>query len=99
MRRKRDLALRMMTRGVRVDTTLKDRLGYELMEKHSELANEILSIIPQSWVGEPGKSAKTKEPVLWFSSPKQTKWVLGDMLGLPIPTSRKTGTETLGRER
>jgi DNA polymerase I-like protein with 3'-5' exonuclease and polymerase domains len=98
MKLKRDLALRMMSRGVAIDRSLRDRLGYELMEKYTELANEILSIIPQKWAGEPGRSAKTKEPVLWFSSPKATKWVLGEMLGLPIPTSRKTGTETLGKE-
>jgi uracil-DNA glycosylase len=98
MKLKRDLALRMMSRGVAIDRSLRDRLGYELMEKYTELANEILSIIPQKWAGDPGRSAKTKEPVLWFSSPKATKWVLGEMLGLPIPTSRKTGTETLGKE-
>jgi len=98
MRRKRDLALSMMTRGVAIDTKLRNRLGYELMEKHQELANDILRIIPQSWAGPPGRSAKTKEPVLWFSSPKATKWVFGEFLGIPIPTSRKTGTETLGKE-
>jgi uracil-DNA glycosylase family 4 len=98
MKRKRDLALRMMLKGVAINEKLRDRLGYELMEKYNELASQILQIIPQAWAGEPGKSAKTKEPVLWFSSPKATKWVLGEMLGLPIPTSRKTGTETLGKE-
>jgi DNA polymerase I-like protein with 3'-5' exonuclease and polymerase domains len=98
MRRKRDLALRMMLKGVAINEKLRDRLGYELMDKYAELANDILRIIPQRWAGDPGKSAKTKEPVLWYSSPKQTKWVLGEMLGLPIPTSRKTGTETLGKE-
>jgi DNA polymerase I-like protein with 3'-5' exonuclease and polymerase domains len=98
MRRKRDLALSMMSRGVSVDEKLRDRLGFELMETYNDLATTILSIIPQAWAGEPGKSAKTKEPVMWYSSPKQTKWVLGEMLGLPIPTSRKTGTETLGKE-
>jgi hypothetical protein len=72
MRRKRDLALRMMLKGVAINGKLRDRLGYELMEKHAELASQILQIIPQKWAGEPGKSAKTREPVLWFSSPKQT---------------------------
>ncbi len=38
MKQKRDLALRMMLRGVKINTTLRDRLGYELMETHSELA-------------------------------------------------------------
>lgn len=98
MRAKRDLALRMMTRGVAINERLRDRLGFELMEKYNELALDILRIIPQSWAGEPGRSAKTKEPVLWFASPKQTKWIIGELLGLPIPTSRKTGTETLGKE-
>ena len=98
MRRKRDLALSMMQRGVAIDSTLRNRLGYELMEKQRELAADILRIIPQEWAGEPGKSSKTKEPVLWYSSPKQTKWVFGEFLGIPIPTSRKTGTETLGKE-
>ena len=98
MKRKRDLALRMMLRGVAIDERLRDRLGFELMEKYNSLATDILRIIPQRWAGEPGRSAKTREPVLWFSSPKATKWVLGEMLGLPIPLSRKTGTETLGKE-
>lgn len=98
MKRKRDLALRMMTRGVAINEKLRDRLGYELLEKYNELANDLLRIIPQEWAGEPGKSAKTKEPVLWFSSHKQLKWVFGEFLGLPIPTSRKSGTETLGKE-
>lgn len=98
MSRKRDLALRMMIRGVRVDKARKDRLGYELMNTYGELATDLLSVIPQKWAGEPGKSAKTKEPVLWFSSPKQLKWVFGEMLGIKIPTHRKTKNETLGKE-
>jgi len=88
----------MMIRGVAVDEKLRDRLGYELMETYNKLALDLLRIIPQAWAGEPGKSAKTKEPVLWFSSTKQLKWVFGEMLGLKIPTHRKTGSETLGKE-
>jgi len=98
MKRKRDLALRMMQRGVAIDEPRRNRIGFELMEKYSELATDLLRIIPQSWAGEPGKSAKTKEPVLWFSSTKQLKWVFGEMLGIKIPLSRKTGQETLGKE-
>lgn len=98
MRRKRDLALRMMTRGVRVNEQLRDKLGYELMNTHAELANELFKIIPQKWAGEPGKSSKTKEPVFWFSSSKQLKWVFGEFLGIPLPKHRKTGSETLGKE-
>lgn len=98
MKRKRDLALRMMIRGIRVNTKLKDELGYRLMQTHAELASELLHIIPQKWAGEPGKSAKTKEPVLWFSSSKQLKWIFGEMLGIPLPKHRKTKTETLGKE-
>jgi uracil-DNA glycosylase family 4 len=98
MRRKRDLALSMMTRGVAIDQKLRDRIGYELMEKYNELASELLRIIPQAWAGEPGKSAKTKEPVLWFSSHKQLKWIFGEFLGIPIPVHRKNRTESLGKE-
>jgi DNA polymerase I-like protein with 3'-5' exonuclease and polymerase domains len=98
MKRKRDLALRMMTRGVAINEKLRDKLGFELMEKYNELAVELLRIIPQAWAGEPGKSAKTKEPVLWFASHKQLKWVFGEFLGIPIPLHRKNKTETLGKE-
>lgn len=98
MKKKRDLALRMMLKGVRVNESLRDRLGFELMNTHGELAGQLLAIIPQAWAGEPGKSAKTKEPVLWFSSHKQLKWVFGEFLGIKLPTHRKTGTETLGKE-
>lgn len=98
MKRKRDLALRMMLRGIKVNKTLRDKLGYELMSTHTELANDLLSVIPQKWAGDPGKSAKTKEPVYWYSSSKQLKWVFGEMLGIVIPKSRKTKTETLGKE-
>lgn len=98
MKRKRDLALRMMLRGVNVNAKLRDTLGFQLMEVHGNLANDLLSIIPQEWAGPPGKSAKTKEPVLWFSSSKQLKWVFGEMLGIKIPKHRKTKNETLGKE-
>ena len=35
---------------------------------------------------------------MWFSSHKQLKWVFGEFLGIKLPTHRKTGTETLGKE-
>jgi len=98
MKRKRDMALRMMTRGVRINEKLRDKLGFELMETHNLLARDLLTIVPQTWAGPPGKSAKTKEPVLWFSSHKQLKWVFGEMLGIKIPKHRKTKSETLGKE-
>lgn len=98
MKRKRDLALRMMLRGVKINEKLRDKLGYELMETHNILARDLLTIVPQSWAGNPGKSAKTKEPVLWFSSSKQLKWVFGEMLGIKLPKHRKTKNETLGKE-
>jgi len=98
MKQKRDLALRMMLKGVRVNEKLRDRLGYELMETHNELAGGLFRIIPQVWAGDPGKSAKTKSPVYWFSSHKQLKWVFGEFLGITLPRHRKTHTETLGKE-
>lgn len=98
MKKKRDLALRMMLRGVNINQKHRDKLGYELMQVHTELSQDLLRIIPQKWAGEPGKSAKTKEPVLWFSSSKQLKWVFGEMLGIKIPKHRKTKNDTLGKE-
>lgn len=98
MRQKRDLALRMMLRGVAINEKLRDKLGYELMNAQAELGSQILSIIPQTWAGEPGKRAATKEPVLWYESSKQLKWVFGEFLGFKIPNHRKTGNETLGKE-
>lgn len=98
MKQKRDLALRMMLKGVAVNQALRDKLGYELMNTHVELANQLLYVIPQELAGPPGKSAKTKEPVMWYSSSKQLKWVFGEVLGIKIPTHRKTQNETLGKE-
>lgn len=98
MKRKRDLALRMMLRGINIDKTRRNKIAYELMEKHGELANDLLSVIPQSWYGPPGKNAKTKEPVYWFASTKQLKWLFGEFLGIKVPLSRKTKNETLGKE-
>lgn len=98
MKQKRDLALRMMLKGVRVNRELRDRLGFELMSVHAELGSKLLHIVPQDLAGEPGKSAKTKEPVMWYSSSKQLKWVFGEVLGIKIPSHRKTGNETLGKE-
>jgi uracil-DNA glycosylase len=98
MKRKRDLALRMMLRGVKIDKKRRDRVAYELMEVHGTLANDILSVLPQEWYGPPGKNAKTKEPVFWFASHKQLKWLFGEFLGIKIPFHRKTKAETLGKE-
>ena len=98
MKQKRDLALRMMLKGVNVNKALRDRLGYELMNVQAELGGKLLHIVPQPLAGDPGKSAKTKEPVMWYSSSKQLKWVFGEVLGIKIPSHRKTGNETLGKE-
>lgn len=98
MKQKRDLALRMMLKGVAVNQALRDRLGFELMTVHADLGSKLLHIIPQELAGPPGKSAKTKEPVMWYSSGPQLKWVFGEVLGIKIPFHRKTGNETLGKE-
>lgn len=91
IQRKRDLALRMMLRGVRIDEKLRDQLGFNLMESLTELQQKLLHIVPQSLV-------PTKAKTLWPSSPAQTKWVFGDFLGMRIPKHRKTKNETLGKE-
>lgn len=98
-RERAGLALRMMLKGVRIDRVRRARLKRELAEVHSALQGELLAIIPQRWLPPPKtKPSKGKGPVYWPSSPKQQKFVFGDLLGMRIPLSRKTGAPTLGGE-
>lgn len=96
--RKRDLALRMMERAVLIDGKRRDQMAFELMNVYGTLASQLLQIIPQSWVGPPGKRSGSKEPVMWYESPTQTKFVFQEILGIKIPNNRKTGSASLGKE-
>lgn len=93
-----NLCLRMMNRGVLIDQPRRGHLIYELGEAMANLSNELLTIIPQEWIGPPGKRAKDKSPVYWFQSDKQVKVVLIDFLGFKTILNRKTGEPTSGKE-
>lgn len=93
-----ELCIRMMNRGVLIDKARRGQLTYELGAALSALQKELLTIIPQEWIGPPGKRAKDKTPVYWFQSDKQTKVVLLDFLGFKRILNRKTGEPTSGKE-
>jgi len=85
------LALRMMNRGVRIDTRRKGQLSIELAGALFQIDQRLETIIPQSWVPT-SKAVKSR----WYTSPKQTMYVFSELLGLKIPRHRKTGNPTLG---
>jgi len=93
-----ELCLRMMNRGVLFDKHRRAQLTFEMGEALGSLEKEILTIIPQDWIGPPGKRAKDKTSVFWFQSDKQTKAVLSDFLGFKVINNRKTGEPTTGKE-
>lgn len=88
----------MMNRGVLIDKARRAQLTFELGEALNGLEREILTIVPQEWIGEPGKRARDKTSVFWFQSDKQTKRVLNDFLGFKTINNRKTGEPTSGKE-
>lgn len=91
VQRKRDLALRMMIRGVPIDRKRKEQLGFELLDARAEIDKRLEYIIPQGVV-------PTKAPTPWYRSAQQTKWVLGEFLGMDLPKDRKTKSVTTGKE-
>lgn len=97
-KKKRDLALRMMRRAVLIDIRRRQEIAFDLMNAVGNLQTQLLHIIPQEWIGPPGKRAGTKEPVYWFDSNKQLKEVFSDFLGFKIPKNRKTKNDSLGKE-
>lgn len=96
-----DLCLRMMNRGVRIDTNRQMMLQLELNQVLGQLAEELLFIIPQSVVDpdyEENFRKRKEKYVHWYRSDKQSKWVMNEMLGLPVVSNRKTGNPTSGKE-
>jgi uracil-DNA glycosylase len=87
-----DLSLRMMDRGVKVDTARRLQLTIDLSTVVSQLAERLEYIIPQSMINPDPKVAK------WYRSDKQMKYVFYDLLGFHIVNNRKTGNATVGKE-
>lgn len=88
------LCLRMMNRGVRIDTDRRRYVLNDLQSEAEKLHDELLQIIPQEWVRE----RKKPTDAWWFNSDKQTKFVLYEMLGFRGVSHRKTGNPTTGKE-
>jgi len=89
---KHELALRMMRRGVRINTYLRQKMRFELMSQQTQIEQWLLGAVPQELV-ERGKSKS-----MWYDSAQQTKFVLYDLFNLPRQQSRFTGSDTTGKE-
>jgi uracil-DNA glycosylase len=102
--RTNDLCLRMMNRGVLFDNSRKAQNCFDLAEFIDQTEQELLRIIPQEWVDPEYPASrdklegKAKKYVYWFTSDKQSKFVFGELLGLPTVANRKTGSATSGKE-
>lgn len=85
--------LRMMLRGVRIDRSLRDKMGLELMEA---------SAVRQQWLidvaGDLPAKPKSKTAKPWYNSPKQLAALLYETLHLPVQKNRKTGAVTTDDE-
>lgn len=91
------LCLRMMNRGVRVDTRKAGELQYQLFNAEQIFQAELLKIIPQDWV-QPHSKPQKKSEKFWYRSAKQTQELLYNVLGMDVVKSRKTGNPTVGKE-
>lgn len=92
------LCLRMMNRGVLFDGKRRGELLYELQEVLQTLYKELLEIIPQEWIGPPGKRARDKSPIYWMTSDKQQKFLFYEFLGFKSVKDPKTGQLTSGKK-
>lgn len=84
------LALKMMNRGVRIDTQRRARLALDLIDAALQSGEWFESIIPQEFV-----APKAKTP--WYRSAHQQKKFFTE-IGLQMPKHRKTGRVTFGKE-
>jgi uracil-DNA glycosylase len=88
-----ELALRMMLRGIRIDSKRRAMYALELATARDDLAKWLTGIIPQEWITTKGKTAAR-----WFDSTTQQRQLFGETLGMRIPLDRKTKRPTLGKE-
>ena len=85
------LALRMMLRGVKIDQSRRGKLAVDLAITASHFEEWFQRIVPQEWID-------TSSDKPWYRSPQQQRQLFNDILGLRLPTHRKTGQPTLGKE-
>lgn len=86
--------LRMMQRGVLVDTVRRKRYDGELRKKYAEIGSWLEAMFPQRWLDDFQGPQKTP----WWRSPLQQRSVFGLFLGMQLPRSRKTGNLTMNKE-
>lgn len=94
-KRKADLALRMMLKGIAVDRNRRSAAGFDLLTTQKLIHSQLEEIIPPDIAWSTLRS-KTRKP--WYSSAKQTMHVLYEMLGFPRQSHRKTGNPTVDDE-
>lgn len=85
-----NLCLRMMNRGVRIDTTKRAAMFHELQNAMNGYQRELLNIIPQEMI-------TTKSDKMWYASPQQTAQLFYDILGFRKVLHPKTGRPTTGK--
>lgn len=88
------MCLRMMNRGVLIDSKHRSALLSDLNETTTKLKTTLLEIIPQEMVKERTK----KSDAFWYSSDKQTKTLFYDLLGFRRVLHKKTKRPTTGKE-
>ena len=86
-----DLCLRMMNRGVLIDSERRKRISGELMSALTGLEEQLEYIVPQDLIA-PG------EPTRWYRSDKQTSQLFYDIFGFEVVHHRKTKQPTVGKE-
>lgn len=91
------LCLRMMNRGVLVDRKKRSQLSLEMGSALTDLHRELLEIVPQELIGEPGRR-KDGSSIFWYTSDKQCKTLFYDILGFRLVRDPKTGQPTTGKK-
>jgi len=89
-----ELAREMNERGIKRDPKATLRAGALIVEEMEQLATQLRLYVPQSFLPE----TKAKTTVPWYRSDSQIKFVLYDLLQLPIQYSRLTGRPSSGKE-
>lgn len=92
-KKKAEMALRMMLKGIRIDLGHREQLRQLIFREQVRVQNRLSGLIPSEIIPRP-KSSK----VPWYASPKQQKVLFYDVLGLTPQTHRKTGKATINDE-
>ena len=93
-KKKADLALRMMFRGVRIDLERRADIGTKLLMHQLYLRGRLSTLIAPQLV--PVMKSPTAKP--WYQSTRQQAPIIYDVLGLKGQRNRKTGNITVDDE-